>query len=124
MEDQLFFVGIKDHLDIRRELLTSSKGLIDAMKRYEKYKMMKEEKLLYILELKRVFDELLLLNKKLRGKLPKVPIKIPNVPMQTADEDVRVEKQKLEKPLARERSKLDVLEEELAKVEQRLSSLD
>ena len=42
MEEELFFVGIRDPIEIRKELLTSSKNLIDSLKLYEAYKDVKE----------------------------------------------------------------------------------
>ncbi len=117
MEDQLFFVGIKDPIELRKELLTSSKNLIDSLRRYEAYKNVKEEKLQYIMELKRVFDELLVLNKKIRGKLPQMPIRTPKV-------EREMPSQKSGKPTKLSKSKIDVLEEELGKIEERLGGLE
>ncbi len=116
MEDELFFVGIRDPIEIRKELLTSSKNLIDSLRRYEAYKTVKEEKIRHIVELKKVFDELLVLNKKVRGNLPKIPIKAPAVARETP------EKMPKAKPMAK--TKIDVLEQELAKIEERLGSLE
>ena len=120
MEEETFFVGIPDHVEVRKELLTSSKNLLDSLKRHETYVRIKNDKLRAMVDLKRVFDELLLLNKKLRGRLPKVPVKIPaEAPVETPElKEFRPHIERAAK------SKLDVLEEELAKVEQRLSSLE
>jgi hypothetical protein len=113
MTDELFFVGIKDPIEIRKELLTSTKTLIDSLKSYERYTAVKDSKTGYIMELKHVFDELLVLNKKLRGKVPRVPIKTPKVTRETkAPKKVKISK-----------AKIDVLEEELSKIEERLGSL-
>ena len=117
MEDELFFVGIRDPIELRKELLTSSKNLIDSLKRYEAYKDVKEEKLLHIMELKRVFDELLVLNKKLRNKLPHIPVKA----APTLTREMPAQKGK---PMKMVKGKIDVLEEELAKIEERLGSLE
>ena len=73
MEQDLFFVGIRDSVELRKELLLSSKNVLDSLRKYEQYKVIKDQKFQYVAELKRVFDELLVLNKKLRGKMPKVP---------------------------------------------------
>jgi len=117
MEDELFFVGIRDPIDLRKELLNSSKNLIDSLKRYEAYKDIKEEKLMHIMELKRVFDELLVLNKKLRNKLPHIPVKAaPTLARETRE--IPTKQSKLP------RSKIDVLEEELSKIEERLGTLE
>ena len=124
--DELFFVGIKDHLEVRKELLTSSKNIIDSLKHYENYKSVKEDKMQYVLELKRVFDELLLLNKKLRNKMPKVPVKIPTLEAREREEpEPRAAKEMPRKtPSPETRTKLELLEAELAKVEARLGHLE
>ena len=80
MEQDLFFVGIRDSVELRKELLLSSKNVLDSLRKYEQYKVIKDQKFQYVAELKRVFDELLVLNKKLRGKMPKVPGKTPMLP--------------------------------------------
>ena len=117
MEDELFFVGIRDPIELRKELLTSSKNLIDSLRRYEAYKDVKEEKLQNIMDLKRVFDELLVLNKKLRNKLPHIPVKA----TPTLTREMPPSKGK---PVKLSRDKIDVLEDELAKIEERLGSLE
>lgn len=117
--NELFFVGIKDPIELRKELLTSNKNIIDSLKRYERYKNVRENKTQYIIELKRVFDELLILNKKLRGKLPKIPIKAPQLG-ETKLEPKTIKKTVKDLP----QNKLDILEAELSKIEERLGSLD
>ena len=129
MEQDLFFVGIRDSVELRKELLLSSKNVLDSLRKYEQYKVIKDQKFQYVAELKRVFDELLVLNKKLRGKMPKVPGKTPMLP--GAKEPVEVEepqvKQSQKQSIKMERqeklSKLDMLEQELARVEERLGRL-
>ncbi len=119
MEEELFFVGIKDPIELRKELLTSSKNLIDSLRKFEQYKDIKEEKTQHITELKRVFDELLVLNKKLRNHLPRTPLKVP-----VAIRDTKTEKPMKGKPVKLAQNKVDVLEQELAKIEERLGGLE
>jgi hypothetical protein len=118
MEEELFFVGIRDPIEIRKELLTSSKNLIDSLRKFEQYKDLKQEKQEHILELKRVFDELMVLNKKLRNHLPRTPLKAP--PTITKTEKTMTKG----KPAKFVQSKVDVLEQELAKIEERLGGLE
>ncbi len=123
MEEELFFVGIRDPVELRKELLTSSKNLIDSLRRYEAFKDLKEEKLQHIIELKRVFDELLVLNRKLRNHLPRIPVKVP-VLSEMQREAPRPSSKASGKAVKMARNKIDVLEQELAKIEERLGSLD
>ena len=123
MEEELFFVGIRDPIELRKELLTSSKNLIDSLRRYEAFKDLKEEKLRHILELKRVFDELLVLNRKLRGHLPRIPVKVPALrEMQMREKQMPAKA--MPKQVKMARSKVDVLEEELSRIEERLGGLE
>lgn len=124
MDEELFYVGIPDATGVRKELLTSSKNLLDSLKKYDLYQRVKMDKVRVIADLKRVFDELLLLNKKLRSKMPKVPVKVPDVGLPGREEPPSRElrTRELSKPVSK--SKLDILEEELAKIESRLGSLD
>lgn len=124
MEPELFFVGIRDPIEIRKELLTSSKNLIDSLRRYEAYKDLKNEKQQHIMQLKRVFDELLVLNKKLRGKLPRIPLKTPTVERDDIRQTKLVPKQQPKSTIKYTKSKIDVLEDELSKIEERLGSLE
>ena len=123
MEDELFFVGIRDPIELRKELLTSSKNLIDSLRRYEAFKDLKEEKLQHIIELKRVFDELLVLNRKLRNHLPRIPVKVPTLGEMQRETHKPATKASA-KVVKMARNKIDVLEDELAKIEERLGSLD
>lgn len=116
MEDQdMFFVGIEDPVSVRRELLTCSKTLIDGLKRYEAYAAWNQEKLELVDSLKRVFDEVLVLNKKFRSKMPKVAVPEPKPVFQ--------QKVSLKPVKPKPRSHMDLLEDELTNIERRLESL-
>ena len=69
------FVGISNPILVRRNLLLSSKTLIDALKRQEGLVDLRLRKESYLVEFKRISDELVVLNKKLRSHLPKVPLR-------------------------------------------------
>jgi len=119
MEKQdLFYVGIQHPVELRKDLLTSSKTLLGGLKRYEDYQELRTKKFETLAELKRVFDELLVLNRKFRSKLPKVP------QAQQTQEAQRIEKRKFTPPAKPiKKSHLDILEDELSKIEKRLESL-
>lgn len=116
MEQDVFYVGVSDPAGLRRDCLLGGKALLDILKRYEVSKELRENKLEYIYELKRVFDEILVLNRKLRTKLPKVP-EAPAI-----DDKERPAAKKLPKK-APVRTHMDILEDELAKIEERLEAL-
>lgn len=117
MDDTLFFVGVKDPVEVRKELLLGSKNILNSLKRYEQFVQLKEEKVRVSLELQRVFDEILVLNKKLRNHLPKVPVS------GASEEPLKEELRKQESKTI-PKAKLDLLDDELARVERRLNSLE
>ena len=43
-EDQVFFVGIKDPIEIRRSILESSKEMLQYLQRAERFKEVRKEK--------------------------------------------------------------------------------
>jgi hypothetical protein len=90
--------------------------LLDILKRYEITRDLRTNKIEYIVELKRVFDEILVLNRKLRTKLPKVP-EHPTL------DDVPKSTKKVKNAPANIRTHMDILEDELAKIEERLEGL-
>lgn len=122
MSKDKFFVGIKNPVNARRLLLNSSKDVLDALKDFENFENLKQEKAKYIVELKDVLDEIVVLNKKLKSHLPKTPLKAPPT-------YERVSRKKKGKKMPKTKmkdvaSKMDVLESELAKVEERLQGLE
>jgi len=126
----LLFVEIKDPSATRRDVLLSTKDVLDALKRYEEYKAVKAEKQKAVEQLKKTVDDLLVLNRKLRSKMPKAPVKIPELTIRTRQEP-RNTREKEERiitgptpSVARPKSKLDVLQEELEKIESRLGALE
>ncbi len=130
----VLFVEIREPSATRRDVLMSSKDVLDALRRYEEYKALKAEKQDAVLKLKRIMDELGALNRKLRAKLPKVPIKMPEFTSTARTADVEWSARTREKEerfitgpspsAARPKSKLDVLQEELEKIEERLGALE
>ncbi|PIN75841.1 hypothetical protein COV18_01520 [Candidatus Woesearchaeota archaeon CG10_big_fil_rev_8_21_14_0_10_37_12] len=119
MVDDVFYVGINESTELRRELLTNSKKLLISLKQYEKYSRISEEKIQKIRDLKHVYDELTVLNKKIRGKLPNVPVKTPEQSKQFTVSSKQSE------PIKREpKTKIDVLEDELDKIESKLQGLE
>ncbi|MBN1644917.1 hypothetical protein JW851_02675 [Candidatus Woesearchaeota archaeon] len=111
-----FFVGIKDTVFIRRSVLLSSKNLIDCLRKYEGLVDLRLRKQNYVVEFKRVIDELLVLNRKLRSHLPKTELREKEVPVRT--------KAKPSVSIPLNKSHLDILEEELARVESKLDRLE
>ena len=114
---------LKDPSGLRRDVLMSTKDVLDSLKRYEEFKMVKAEKMKTLGELKRVVDDLSSLNRKLRSKMPKAPIRLPEFTSMVREREETVFKGP--SPIAaRPKSKLDALQDELARIESRLGALE
>lgn len=113
-----FFVGINNPVVIRRNLLSASKELIDSLKKYERYELIRNTKHEYVVELKKILDEAVVLNKKLRSHLPK----------NSAEEAPKLKPAKIAHKKAKEtgssQAKVDILEQELSKIEGKLDALE
>ena len=115
------FVELPDHSGVRRDVLMSTKDVLDALRRYEEYKRIKSEKLQALSELKQTVNQISTLNRKLRSKLPKTQIRIPEVSTREREELFTGPSPASS---ARPKSKLDSLQEELEKIESRLGALE
>jgi len=121
-----FFVGIKDSTAIRKDLLIVMRDSLELLKQEQLLKDIKAEKLAAAEELKKELDALAKLARKLRLKLPKVALKKQKFTKKQAEQEKPAEakstKQKVERKPAG-KSKLQLLEEELANVEQKLKDI-
>lgn len=117
MVDDLF-VGIPEPLDVRRNLLESSKEVIKCLQTYEKLSAIREQKLKYIKEMKRVSAELDMLITKLKQKIPQHGIR--KLEKKEHKEQVINELVEPKKTLKRDLKKL---EEQLQEIEKQLQEL-
>ena len=113
-ETKGFYVSVKEPVSLRRNLLESSKGIVQNLKDYEKLKLIRLERNKKILEFRDKIDEILVLLSGLKEYLPKHELK----------EEVYV-KSKTEKTKKAEIKTDDIerLEQDLAEIESRLRSM-
>lgn len=111
-----YFVGIYDPIDVRRNILESSKEIVKSLQSFEKIESIREEKLKTIKDMKKIMAELELLISKLADKLPKT--KLRKAIEKTAD---NLQKNTAPTP-GRFSSELEKLESQLRLVEKELSS--
>ncbi len=114
-----FYVGVKEPVRLRKNLLESSKGIVQGLKDYEKLKLIREERHEKILEFRNKINEILALLSCLKEHFPKNEMK----------EDVYV-KSKTEKTKKGKTKKVNIkideidrLENDLAEIESRLSNM-
>lgn len=111
MEDSQYFVQIKDPLDIRRDILGSSRQIIHILQRYERIKDLRIKKVEKIGELKSVTKDIHLLVSKLKTVLPAYKVRL----------DLERENQPRKRGMTG--NELKNLEEELRKIEERIGNL-
>jgi predicted nucleic acid-binding Zn-ribbon protein len=108
MAEEPLFAGITEPTELRREILNSSKMAIDSLKRFERISIIREQKAKFAAELTKVVREINTLNKKLIQGLPKTTVKPKPLPTKIIEE----------------KTKLADLEDELARVEEKLRGLE
>ena len=122
-EEEPLYVGIEDQTGVRKQLLFSSRKVITALQKYEKLKDLQRQQVEETFEFRKIIEEIAVLNRKLKNELPKTRMRAPpKAKPKAAPKSAAKKKVKTLKP--RPKSKLDVLEEELGKIESKLSRLE
>jgi len=116
------YIGVPEHVDVRRDLLFSSRDLLSTLKAYETVKEIRTRRAELTFELHKVMDEIAVLVKKTRVNLPKTPTKltIGQRGESTEDED-RPARKGVRKASD---DKLGMLDSELSKIEAKLKRLE
>jgi hypothetical protein len=110
-----YFIGVYEPLDVRRNLLESSRQAIRSLECHEKIEKIRTEKLKCIREMKRVMSELEMLSLKLKQRMPKFNFR-------KADPEKDQEKEELHIHGSTKFShELKALEEQLRSIEKELS---
>jgi len=71
MDEKDFFVGIYEPLDVRRNLLESSKEIVNSIEINKNIEVIRKQKLVYYEQMRLLMNELDFLFNKLKGKMPK-----------------------------------------------------
>lgn len=129
-KEETYFVSVKSPLELRRQLLESSKRTIHCLQNYQKIMLIREKKIKEMEFLKQSLKELAYLNKKLNDKLPEYNYetllgvekkdKGPVMPkIQRPEKPAKIE---IQKPV-KEKTELEKLEDSLASIEDKLKNL-
>lgn len=122
--DNNFFIGIRDPLSVRKEILKCSKDLLIILKKYEYSRELREKKIEIFSMLKKKAREISFLNNKLKKMLPTKGIRA----LASYEKKLTSNKQNEEpseisrKP--RRLTELEKLEYEINSVERKLNSLE
>lgn len=125
-KEELFYVGVKNPVELRRVILESSKEMVQYMQRAEKFKKIRAEKEEEFAKLKKTMNSVSLMVSKLRSYLPKADIKSGASEYKKAKKDAPViENIKVSKQSIKEipQSEIIKLERELGEIESRLKRM-
>jgi hypothetical protein len=135
-EESVFYVGIKDPIEIRRSILESSKELLQYLQRAEKFKAVRKEKTHQLEKLREEMKEIQALAKKLKALLPKTGLRAKAKPKPAAKKEApkaQVKQEPIKETIPsmpapkaeepKEMSELEKLEAELGEIEGRLTKL-
>ncbi len=111
MEESQYFVHINDPLDMRRDLLGSSRQIIQILQRYDRIKQLRVKKVEKIHDLKATTKEINLLITKMKTVLPAYKVRI------DLDNENRPKRRGMTG------NELKHLEEELKKIEDKIGNL-
>ncbi|RMF07030.1 hypothetical protein D6764_00760 [Candidatus Woesearchaeota archaeon] len=125
--DELY-IGISDPVELRREILESSRSILRLLQRYERFKAIRQDKEELFSRLKTLTKEITELDSRLKGLLPKRMLK--NLKMKPAGsrteakEKSRKEKESGKKiPSRKPASELEKIESSLNEIEEKLRRL-
>ncbi len=118
-EPELYFMRIDEPVELRKNVLETTKMLIRALQRYEQLKKTRQQKTMELQTLRGIMKEINQLCAELKHVLPSVDVKLPKEPEPKKGN----QKQQKGKQAPREDSELRSLEKELRSVEEKLSRL-
>lgn len=114
----MFFVGVAEPIQVRKEILGCTKDVIGTLKRFEKFKALRREKAETVARLKTLFDEIALLSNKLRQLMPKTRLRA--LAKETEVGVFAGQERRMRKHAGTD---LDKLEQQLAELENKLQRL-
>lgn len=117
-KEKAFYVGIKDPVDLRRNLLEYSRMVVKSLQKYEKFKDARIRKIENIMSLKNIIKDIKKLNNDLVSKLPETKAKTERriIPKGRKEEEVSRED-------VIKMDELEKLETELSSIEAKLNTL-
>jgi len=122
-KEKAFYVGIKEPLDLRKNLLEQSKMVVKSLQKYERFKDIRRKKIENIMNLKNIIKEIKKLNNDLMSKLPETKIKTERKERKIVPKDKKEIEVELSKTDIKKMGELEKLEAELSSIESKLNTL-
>lgn len=137
-KEDVYYVGVTEPVEIRRNVLEAAKEILESMHRFEKFKAVRIEKGKTVKVLRDQIDDITKMIAKLKSSLPKSEgrIKVGQVAQKVEKKaakksalkkedkkEVKVEEEQKLKLTERETTELEKLEAELADIEGKLSQI-
>lgn len=121
------FIPVNEPDEVRRDMLTAMKQSITALRKYEEFRKIRAQKMAAMHELVAIWHDTARLMRKLKMELPKTDVKaMPAVREPVHAAAPAVKHAPVPQPVAAPkhvRSKVEMLEEQLAKIEQKLHGI-
>ena len=125
---ELFFVRVKDPVEVRRNILETLKEIVEVLHRFEKFRQLRHEKIEKINHLRVLLRQSNRMLGELRSKLPQTNLRA-SPQRESPAHKARHKKKKGAKasegkaPQKRELTEVEKLEAELSAIESKLKSL-
>jgi len=124
-KEKEFYVGIPNPIDVRRNILETSKEIIQVLKRYESFHHIKEAKKAEMNKFRAMVNDINQMMLRLKTSLP--PVRIEDLPRkeptETTVKPLSVKRIRAAPESAAPSSELDRLEQELGKIEDKIKGL-
>jgi hypothetical protein len=117
--EEVFFVGVRDPVELRKEVLGCAKDCIGNLRAFERFKDARKQKVEMSTKLKKHVDELLMLTNRLKKKLPESHMRA-IAKAEAMDLGITIRE---DKPRRKSSSALDKLDQELAQLESKLKQI-
>jgi len=125
-EKELFFVKIEDTAPVRRGLLEGLRDVVDVLQKYDAVKGIRERKIHKMQELRSHIKEINKLLYRLKAAFPHIKVKVPKLgKKESPGKQKKASVPQAEKlvPPPKKKTELDMLEDELTAIENKLKGL-
>ena len=113
-EQEVFYVGIREPREVRKDLLESLKEVLEVMRSYESIKSIRTKKVELFVKLKEIMRQIDLSMNKLKRELPETRLRAKTT--QPVSKSAPVERPKYGSEVERLERELDDIESKLSKL--------